>query len=33
MKTEDRNIPSPAARPPIDAAAPRTFETATFGLG
>jgi len=33
MKPETRDQPSPAALPPIDAAAPRTFDTATFGLG
>jgi hypothetical protein len=33
MKTGNTSMPSPAALPPIDAAAPRNFETATFGLG
>jgi hypothetical protein len=33
MKPENRTLPSPAARPAIDAAAPQTFDTATFGLG
>lgn len=33
MKPESGNQSSPAALPPIDAAAPRTFDTATFGLG
>ena len=33
MKPENQSMPSPAALPPIDAAAPRNFETATFGLG
>jgi len=33
MKIENQSMPSPAALPPIDAAAPRNFATATFGLG
>ena len=33
MKPENPTLPSPAARPAIDAAAPQTFDTATFGLG
>jgi len=33
MKPENRDQSFPEALPPIDAAAPRTFETATFGLG
>jgi hypothetical protein len=33
MKSETRSTPLPGKIPPIDAAAPQTFETATFGLG
>jgi hypothetical protein len=33
MKSEAHTIPSFDVIPPIDAAAPQTFETATFGLG
>ena len=33
MKLENQSMPSPAALPLIDAAAPRNFATATFGLG
>jgi hypothetical protein len=33
MKLASQNIPSPGTIPPIDAAAPQTFDTATFGLG
>ena len=33
MKTETPTRLSPGEIPPIDAAAPETFETATFGLG
>jgi hypothetical protein len=33
MKPENHTLPSPAAQPAIDAAAPQTFDTATFGLG
>jgi hypothetical protein len=33
MKLASQKIPSPGTIPPIDAAAPQTFDTATFGLG
>ena len=33
MKTETPTRLLPGEIPPIDAAAPETFETATFGLG
>lgn len=33
MTLESQNRPSPGTIPPIDAAAPQTFDTATFGLG
>ena len=33
MTLESQNMPSPGTIPPIDAAAPQTFDTATFGLG
>lgn len=33
METVTPTMAQPAAVPPIDAAAPHTFETATFGLG
>ena len=33
MKLASQNIPSPGTIPPIDAAAPQIFDTATFGLG
>ena len=33
MKAENQMIPSSGKIPPIDAAAPKTVDTATFGLG
>ena len=33
MKLTAQNMPAPGTIPPIDAAAPQTFDTATFGLG
>jgi len=33
MKLASQKTPSPGTIPPIDAAAPPTFDTATFGLG
>ena len=33
MKFAAQNMPSPGTIPPIDAAAPQIFDTATFGLG
>ena len=33
MKPEPQTMPSLGTIPPIDAAAPLTFDTATFGLG
>ena len=33
MKLTAQNMSSPGTIPPIDAAAPQTFDTATFGLG
>ena len=33
MKPENRTLSSTDVLPPIDAAAPQTFDTATFGLG
>ena len=33
MKHTVQNMSSPGTIPPIDAAAPSTFDTATFGLG
>ena len=33
MQDQLQTVPSPTATPPIDAAAPQAFDTATFGLG
>jgi hypothetical protein len=33
MQRESQTISSPGTIPPIDAAAPQIFDTATFGLG
>lgn len=33
MKLTAQNMSSPGTIPPIDAAAPQAFDTATFGLG